>query len=159
MHKLNTIPATVENEQGELRLTGTKVGDKFGLDVNIVGGGSGGGGGTTVIQGSPTTAGGADASVTTTTIADKRYLDVLASVVLSALEDNVEIRKMAMKKAVDEASATVTYIGEAALGSGLGASVWRIKRLTVSGTVTIAEWAGTGVFDQVWNDRASLTYN
>lgn len=33
MNKLLTIPITSENEQGENRVTGTKVGDKFLLDV------------------------------------------------------------------------------------------------------------------------------
>ena len=78
---------------------------------------------------------------------------------ISANEDSIETRKMAMKKIIDKFSSTVTYIGEAALGSSLSASVWRIKRLTVSGTVTITEWAGTGVFDQAWDNHTSLTYN
>jgi hypothetical protein len=87
-------------------------------------------------------------------------LDVVVQALsIKADDDNIEIRKMAMKKAIDEASTTVTYIGEAALSSGLSSAVWRIKRLTVSGTVTITEWAGTGVFNQIWNDRTSLTYN
>jgi hypothetical protein len=98
-------------------------------------------------------------SVTGTTIGNKRYIDVLASIVLSALEDSIETRSMAMKKAVDEASTTVTYFGEAIPGTSLSSALWRIKRLTVSGTVTITEWAdGNGNFDNVWNDRASLTY-
>lgn len=84
----------------------------------------------------------------------------LASVILSALEDSIETRSMAMKIAVDEASATVTYVGEASTGAALSAALWRIKRITVSGTVTIIEWAnGNGNFTNVWNNRASLTYS
>ncbi len=92
-------------------------------------------------------------------------LDVVVQALsIKADDDNIEIRKMAMKKAIHEASSTVTYIGEAPLGSATSAATWRIKRLTtsvsvVNGSVTITEWAGTGIFDQVWNDRQTLTYN
>lgn len=61
---------------------------------------------------------------------------------------------------VDEASATVTYVGEATPGSLGSAEVWRIKRITVSGTVTSIEWAaGAVLYDQVWDNRAALSYS
>lgn len=98
--------------------------------------------------------------VTGTIVGNKLLLDVMASVILSALEDSIETRSMAMKIAVDEASATVTYVGEASTGAALSAALWRIKRITVSGTVTIIEWAnGNGNFTNVWNNRVSLTYS
>lgn len=61
---------------------------------------------------------------------------------------------------VDEASATVTYVGEAQPGVAAASALWRIKRITVSGVVTLIEWAdGNSDFDNVWNNRASLSYS
>lgn len=67
------------------------------------------------------------------------------------IEANVALR-------VDEASATVTYIGKAAIGSSSGQSLWQISKIdTTSGTVIT--WADSNdSFDNVWDDRASLTY-
>lgn len=54
----------------------------------------------------------------------------------------------------------VTYVGESDPGSASSAAVWRIKRVTDDGTEFITvEWAGGGSFDQIWDDRASLTYS
>lgn len=78
---------------------------------------------------------------------------------LTADTSSIETRSKAMKTAVDEASATVTYVGESTTGSATSASLWRIKRLTQAGTVLLTEWAGgTGSFNNVWDNRASLTY-
>lgn len=53
--------------------------------------------------------------------------------------------------------ATYTYIASALPGSSDAAAVWQIKRLTNTDNTII--WAdGDGNFDNVWNDRASLTY-
>lgn len=97
--------------------------------------------------------------VTGTRIGDKVYLDIIANLLLSALEDNIETRSMAMKTVIDDASASVTYIGEALPGADLSLSLWRIKKLTETGSVTVIEWAdGNGNFDNIWDNRASLTY-
>lgn len=61
---------------------------------------------------------------------------------------------------VDDASATVTYIGKAAVGSANGSAVWQISRMTVSGTVTTIEYADGNIsFDNVWDNRAALSYS
>ncbi|OHB12916.1 MAG: hypothetical protein A3G46_01625 [Candidatus Zambryskibacteria bacterium RIFCSPLOWO2_12_FULL_39_16] len=52
----------------------------------------------------------------------------------------------------------VDYVGEAAIGTATSASSWRIKKVD-STTGIIIQWAGTGVFDQVWDNRASLSYS
>ncbi len=60
---------------------------------------------------------------------------------------------------VDEVSATVTYIGEAATGASPSSPVWRISRLTTSGTETSIEYAnGVTAWNSKWDDRTSLTY-
>lgn len=63
---------------------------------------------------------------------------------------------------LDEAAGSITYIGEALPGSATSSPLWRIKRLDESdGTVElIIKWAdGNDDFDNVWDDRASLSYS
>lgn len=54
---------------------------------------------------------------------------------------------------------SITYIGNAAMGADAAAAVWQIKRLdATSGLIKL--WAdGNDNFDNVWNDRASLSYS
>jgi hypothetical protein len=65
----------------------------------------------------------------------------------------------ASKTLVDEQSTALTYVGKAAQGSATSAAVWQVFRVTVAGTITTIEYAGTGLFDQIWDDRATLTYS
>lgn len=59
---------------------------------------------------------------------------------------------------VDEASATITYIGEADPGTATSAASWRVKRVdTSSGTVILYAGSVTS-FNQIWDNRAGLTY-
>lgn len=60
----------------------------------------------------------------------------------------------------DEASATITYVGQTEIGTATSAAAWSIKRLSVNGNVTSIEWAdGTSSFNQIWDNRASLSYS
>lgn len=60
---------------------------------------------------------------------------------------------------LDEVSSTLTYVGDAAVGVTDSAAAWRIKRLLTTGTVLEITWAdGNEFYDNVWDDRASLTY-
>lgn len=60
---------------------------------------------------------------------------------------------------VDEVDSTTTYIGVAPLGSATSAASWQIRKIAVSGTVTTFTWAdGDEEYDNVWDDRATLTY-
>jgi hypothetical protein len=60
---------------------------------------------------------------------------------------------------LDEASATVTYVGLALVGSSEASAVWQIKRITVTGNITDIKFAdGDFDFDNVWNNRACLSY-
>ena len=60
---------------------------------------------------------------------------------------------------VDEASATVTYVGHAKPGTATSSALWRVKKIdSTTGTViTFAD--GDDLFDNVWDNRASLTYS
>ncbi len=52
----------------------------------------------------------------------------------------------------------IDYVGEAAIGTTPSAASWRIKKIDSTSGVIIT-WAGTGVFDQIWDNRASLVYS
>lgn len=53
----------------------------------------------------------------------------------------------------------ITYIGEAIPGTATSAAGWRIQRITVAGTTTTIEWVGSGSkFNQIWDNRTSLSY-
>lgn len=65
----------------------------------------------------------------------------------------------ALKTLIDEASLTVTYIGKAIPGSLSSASVWQIQRLTSSSGDLSVEFADSGLFTQVWDNRAGLSYS
>lgn len=61
---------------------------------------------------------------------------------------------------IDEASSTVTYIGHAPHGAVGSDSTWRIAKMVISGTVTSITYAdGNDNFDNVWDNRASLSYS
>lgn len=60
---------------------------------------------------------------------------------------------------VDEASASIIYVGYALPGNVTSSAVWKIKRIQVVGTETIIGYADSNAFfDNVWDDRASLSY-
>lgn len=71
----------------------------------------------------------------------------------------VKDQPVAQVEKIDQATATVTYFGWAAPGTATSAASWRIQRMSVSGTVTTMEWAdGNVTSDNIWDNRASLTY-
>ena len=60
---------------------------------------------------------------------------------------------------LDEVSATITYVGEAAIGMSESDSFWKIRRLETVGTVLKITWAdGNENYDNIWANRASITY-
>jgi hypothetical protein len=65
------------------------------------------------------------------------------------------------KSIVEEASSTVTYVGKAAPGSATGSAVWKISKYTDngSGTLTETQADGNANYDNIWNNRASLSYS
>ena len=60
---------------------------------------------------------------------------------------------------LDEASATITYVGEANPGTASSAASWRIKRLDSTSGLLITWADGDSNFDKVWDDRASYSYS
>lgn len=62
---------------------------------------------------------------------------------------------------IDNASASITYYGYANPGTANSDATWRILRKeVVSASVTEFKYAdGNDNYDNVWNNRASLTYS
>ena len=63
-------------------------------------------------------------------------------------------------KIIDEEDSTTTYIGETKhKGATVSDAVWRISKITVSGTQTGIFWAdGDDGFTKIWDDRTTYTY-
>jgi hypothetical protein len=60
---------------------------------------------------------------------------------------------------LDQATATLAYVGEASPSASSAAAIWRIKRLDTTAGLVI-QWAdGNSHFDNVWDDRATLSYS
>lgn len=74
---------------------------------------------------------------------------------------NVNTAATQYAKRYDQVSDTLAYLGDAAVGAGTSSSVWRIQRLqfTTGGSVTITFADGNTSFDNVWDNRASLSYS
>lgn len=53
---------------------------------------------------------------------------------------------------------TIDYVGEAAIGTATSAASWRVKKIDSTSGIVIT-WAGSGTFNQVWDNYASLIYS
>lgn len=71
----------------------------------------------------------------------------------------VNVWEGALKQIVEDLGTGTKYIGEAVPNTATSAAGWRIQKMVTSGTTTTITWAGGGSrFDQIWDNRASLTY-
>lgn len=72
----------------------------------------------------------------------------------------IDFTPPAFTKIIDEASANVTYLGEAVPNSAEANAVWRIQKILfdANGGVDEIRFASGGLFNQIWNNRLSLTY-
>ena len=89
--------------------------------------------------------------------------DVALDVRIDALEAALAEFNMqyAERHDQDAASPTLAYDGYAAIGSAEGSAVWRIKKTTyaVDGDRSVTWADGNDNFDNVWTNRASLSYS
>ena len=61
---------------------------------------------------------------------------------------------------VDFVGETVIYHGWAEVGTGTDSALWRLRRVTFTDEDVAVEWADGDVrFDNVWDNRASLSYS
>lgn len=59
----------------------------------------------------------------------------------------------------DTTTASTTYIGNAPIGSATSSAVWQIYKIDESSGM-VKTWAdGDANYDNVWDNRASLSYN
>jgi ABC-type transporter Mla subunit MlaD len=66
----------------------------------------------------------------------------------------------ATQLAVKSTDSTITYIGKAVAGSTLASASWQIKRMTdTSGDLSIQFADGDTNFNNIWNNRESLSYS
>jgi hypothetical protein len=72
----------------------------------------------------------------------------------------VSEEEMPYAKRVDSVSDTDMYKGEAVVGSSTDNAVWRIQKVVfgTDGDVTITWADGNANFDNVWDNRLSLSY-
>lgn len=54
-------------------------------------------------------------------------------------------------------TAGYTYVGNAVIGSSLANAVWKIAKISTTGVVTRAD--GNSNYDNIWNNRTSLSYS
>lgn len=60
---------------------------------------------------------------------------------------------------IDTVDATTTYIGYSTPGVATSFAGWKIKKITTTGDDLAIEWAdGDLLFNNIWDDRVSLTY-
>jgi hypothetical protein len=61
---------------------------------------------------------------------------------------------------IDDIDSLVLYRGEAVAGSSESSLVWRIQKITISGSSVSVLWSGgTNQFNKSWTDRLSYTYS
>lgn len=61
---------------------------------------------------------------------------------------------------VDETSTPDTiYIGYAEIGAATSSAVWKVKRIVTTGGATITWADGDDNYDNIWDDRTTLTYS
>lgn len=60
----------------------------------------------------------------------------------------------------DDVGSGITYVGKAVVGSVTSDSVWQISRITETDGDLVVQYAdGNASFDNIWDNRASLSYS
>lgn len=60
---------------------------------------------------------------------------------------------------LDQVTSTLFYVGEATFAAPTSSALWRIRKIDTSTGVDV-RWAdGNANFDNVWDNRASLSYS
>lgn len=84
---------------------------------------------------------------------------VISGTISNEVTSPVNALDIPLATRIDEASDTVTYIGAAQPGAAAGAASWQIKKVDTSSGTIITFADGDGLFNNVWNNRASLSYS
>ena len=77
--------------------------------------------------------------------------------IITLITNDQEEKRLTVR--LDQVSDTLFYVGKAEIGRLDSGAQWLIIRYTTVGSILKSEYAnGSEAFDQVWNDRATLTY-
>jgi len=73
--------------------------------------------------------------------------------------DDITMTQLSLE--YDVVSSTLSYLGEANPGTATSAASWRIKKLVfdAAGDITVTYADGNSSFDNIWDNRASLSYS
>lgn len=87
--------------------------------------------------------------------------DTIYDILKSYFDGSTTIQaNAALATRIDGVGGGITYVGKAVAGASTASAVWQIQRLTESGADTTVQWAdGNGNFDNIWDNRLSLTYS
>ncbi len=77
---------------------------------------------------------------------------------MSGAPQHVQDSGFALKTIIDTSVANTKYICEAAPGSASSSPVWRVQRIVTNGALQTISYAGTGAFDQIADNRLTLSY-
>lgn len=80
---------------------------------------------------------------------------------INELIDGATVTQYATRYDQDAATPTLAYLGKAQVGAATSAAAWQIQYLAfgADGDVTVTWADGDAAFNNVWDDRASLTYS
>lgn len=77
--------------------------------------------------------------------------------IITALSTDTEDKRLTVR--LDQVSDTLFYVGKALIGKVDTDANWLVIRYTQTGNVLMSEYAnGSEAFNQVWDDRTTLTY-
>ncbi len=82
-----------------------------------------------------------------------------AELAVTALASPVSVTTEYLVTRLDEVGSGISYVGKAEPGSATDAAVWQITKVTeASGDVVIEYADGDANFNNIWDDRLSLSY-
>jgi hypothetical protein len=80
-----------------------------------------------------------------------------STAILNELQSDISAKRLTVR--LDQVSDNLFYVGKALIGSVDSDSLWQVVRYTTTGSILKSEYAnGSEGFNEVWNDRATLTY-
>lgn len=72
----------------------------------------------------------------------------------------LQVDKPNVRKEVDTTDDSTIYTGWAVIGTATSEAKWKIKRTVIAGSLITDTWADGDIeYDNVWDDRASLSYS
>lgn len=86
-------------------------------------------------------------------------VDPISGDLITSLSVTTDPKEYAIR--YDETATGITYIGKAVPGTSAASALWQIRKLdeTLSPDFNVTFADGNADFDNVWNDRDSLTYS